>query len=250
MTNSKKAPKSKAHKKEVEQNKKNIFLSVGIFLAVIVVGIVVAVVSTTDNNSGDLDNSQPNLPGSDDISQNGVIAKVNGEEITSQEVSQIQNELSTQGQEVTQEQAVQQAVTVKVLEAEVESGGYLLSTEEVETQLSSQLSQQGMSLEEFKTQVENSGSSYEDALDNYRFQFSIEHYFSEVLDTQSIEVTQEEVEQFYQQYTQQAQAQGQEVQELEEIRSQLEEQIRSQKESQLRNQHIQSLVEQADVEYI
>lgn len=237
------------HNKKNDLRKKSVFITLGILSLFVVGGLLFSLAGTDMNQSSSGSTAQAQQKGTDQT-QNTVVARVNGQDIYRSEVSQIRRDMSSQGQEVSQEVALDQAVATTVLVQEVESKGYLLSVEETEEKLSEQLSLQGADLDTFKTQTQDAGQSYEDALESYQFQFGVETYFEDVLSNQTPEVSESEIEEYYQVYLEQTQSQDQEVLELNEIEDQIVQQIQTQKLSQMRNEYLEELVDNADVEYM
>ena len=248
-----KKPSTTQHKKVDEKAKetpktsqkepvvnKHVLIGVGIVAIIAIIGVAFALTQGNSETQSTTNVSQSGL--------SGVVATVNGEDIMGQEAAAIQQQLAVSGENITTQEAVEQAVRTRLLKQEVEEKGYMLSVEEVEQRLAKQLQSQGSTIEDFKAQVSAQQRSYNETIENFRFRFSVQTYFSEVVDS-NITVTEQEINQYYQQYKQQAQAQGQNVSSLEEVRDRLVENVKQQKVSQARNQHIQSLVEQATIEY-
>lgn len=213
---------------------------IGIVTAVVIItgGWFVLSKQTKQNGS-----SEPKVSGA-------VIAKVNSEEISSQEVASAQQVYSEQGQEISEQQALEQVINQKIISQAVEKGGYSVSTEEAEAEIETQLSAQGSSLEEFKKEVEEqeSGSTYEQQLEYVKENMAVQNYFDDQINQEELEVTEEETEQFYEDYSQQQDTE--EVAPYEELKPQIIASLEQQKRQQAINALIQQLRNEAEIEYL
>lgn len=180
--------------------------------------------------------------------QGDVVAKVNGEEINSEEIVAAQEVIGQQGQEVSEERALEQVINQKLVSQKVESEGYSVSTEEAEATIEQQLSAQGMTLEDYKQQVEEQGVSYQDQLNKISEELAVQNYISGNIDQESIEVTDEETEQFYQEY--QNQDTEQEIPSYEEIKPQIIAMLEQQKQQELVSSFLKELRQEAEIEYL
>jgi len=174
-----------------------------------------------------------------------VVATVNNEEITSEEVQEIQQIFAQQGQQVDEEQSIEQLISEKLLLSEVKNKGYELSLEETQQLIEQQLSMQGMSIEDYKEQLNQLGSSYETELSNLQEQFSIQNYIDSQVGT-DFNVSEQEVEQFYQQYSAQSQ---EEIPPKEELEVQIVESIKQQKQQEAISLLLEQLKQDAEIVY-
>lgn len=228
-----------AKKTDNKKDNKTIFIILGIVGVLGLFAIISIIVSSqTAAPTQNQEEENPQM-------STEVVATVNEQEIYEEEVLAIQREFSQTQENMSYEDALNQAVMVTVLRQELQSSNATLSLEQTQNVLTQQLQAQGNSLEDFKSQVESQGQSFENILQNYQFQFSIQQFLEGK--TGNVTVTQQEIEEYYNLYSQQAQ--GQEVPELEQISDQIEQSIKEEKLSQLQNQYITSLVEEANVEY-
>lgn len=178
----------------------------------------------------------------------GVVARVNGEEINSAEIVAAQEQIGQQGQEISEENALEQIINQKIISQKVESEGYSVSTEEAEATIKDQLSAQGMSLEEYKQQVEQQGVSYEEQIQQIREELAIQKYLTDNIDEEATEVTDKETEQFYERYKEQ-ESEG-EIPSYEEIKPQIITRLEQQKQQKAINSLVQELREDAEIEYL
>jgi parvulin-like peptidyl-prolyl isomerase len=86
-----------------------------------------------------------------------VVATVNGEEITSGEVEEVQQMFAMQGQQVSEEDALEQVIDQKVLSQHAQEGEYAVTDQEAESMIESQLVQQNATLDQYKQQLEMQG---------------------------------------------------------------------------------------------
>lgn len=177
-----------------------------------------------------------------------AVAKVNGEEINSAEIVAAQEMISQQGEEISEENALEQVINQKIISQEVENEGYSITTEEAEATIGEQLSAQGMGLEEYKQQVEQEGVSYEEQLQRIKEELAVQKYLSDNIDEEAIAVTEEESEQFYERY--QDQETEEEIPPYEEIKPQITARLEQQKQQEAINSLIQELRQDADIEYL
>ncbi len=179
-----------------------------------------------------------------------VVAKVNGEEIKSDEIKSVQQMLSQQGQEISEENALDQLINQKVIFQEVEKQGYSVSNEEAEAVIEEQISAQGGSLEEYKQELENQGVSYDEQLENIKKELAAQNYLADNINGDSIEVTDEETEQYYEMYKNQESDSEEELPSFDELEAQIIAALQQQKEQEAVNSLIQELRQDAEIEYL
>lgn len=175
-----------------------------------------------------------------------VLATVNGEEITSEDVEAIQQASMMQGQEIPAEDAVEQAINMEILSQQAERGGFTFTREEIEQEIESQLATQGMGIEDFKEEIRSQGLSYEDEIDSYKDQFAVQSYIDSQVGDQIPEVSEEDARDYYEFIEQQSQ---EEVPSFEEIEQQIVMMIQQEAQQEAVGSLVQQLREQADIEY-
>lgn len=230
---------TKTTKTTKPENNKSLLIILGVIGVLGLFAIISIIVNSQSELSGDMNETSQ-------VSTE-VVATVNGEEVYEEEVLAIQREFSQTQENMSYDDALDQAVMITVLRQELKNSNESLSLEQTQSILAEQLQAQGISLEEYRSQVNSQGQSFENLLQNYQFQFSIQQFLEQQVG--EVNVTEQEIEEFYLVYSQQAEAQGQQVPKLEQIREQLVQNIKQQKASELRNQYVSSLVEEANVEY-
>lgn len=193
---------------------------------------------------------QPEMPEPDLEGVPDVVAEVNGEEIMKEEfenayVGQFQQmamQAQMSGQEVDQaqlkEQIAESLVSQRLLVQETENREIEASEEEVNETLTVLAEQNGMaSSEEFLAALEEQDLSEEEVREQVASQVKVDKLIAE--ETGEAEVSEEELQEFYDQVkAQQEEMGGEEIPPLEDIQSELEAQLLQQKE----NEAVQALV--------
>lgn len=193
---------------------------------------------------------QPEMPEPDLEGVPDVVAEVNGEEIMKEEfenayVGQFQQmamQAQMSGQEVDQaqlkEQIAESLVSQRLLVQETENRDIEASEEEVNETLTTLAEQNGMaSSDEFLAALEEQDLSEEEVREQVASQVKVDKLIAE--ETGDTEVSEEELQEFYDQVkAQQEEMGGEELPPLEDIQSELEAQLLQQKE----NEAVQALV--------
>lgn len=120
-----------------------------------------------------------------------VVASVNGDQITSDEVFMLSNEMQMYGMEPTLDELVEQLISQRLLMQTVNELDYQFTTDDVENYFVDM----GVELDEIKTEVENQGLIYEEFLVDYIDELKFTQFLFEV--QQNVEVTEEEMLEFY-----------------------------------------------------
>jgi flagellar basal body-associated protein FliL len=155
----------------------------------VVVAIAIFIFSSVDfskkTTTGELDISKENTQqelSTQTIEEDQVVATVNGEEILGAEVLDALNSLAMQGVQMSESEALQEVVSMKLLINSAKEEGYSVSNGEIEDLLVAQLEAQGMSLEDFKEQLEAQGQSYDDLLEQNKESVLANKYIKDVLE--------------------------------------------------------------------
>lgn len=127
--------------------------------------------------------TQPELP--------EIIAVVNGEEVFSAKVLEVQNQMRNQGVEIDVEQALEQLVTEVVLIQEANRRAIEVGTQDVEDAFLAQ----GMSAEELRAAVSMQGMDYEEFLNSQKDQVKLQRMLEQL--ATDIVVTEEEARTFF-----------------------------------------------------
>jgi len=191
-----------------------------------------------DNNGVD------NIP-TEPITGN-VVATVNDDEIKSEDVVAAQQSLLQQGQQISEDDALEQVINQKVLEQKVQQENIVVTSEEAESVIEQQLAMQGATLDDYKQQVESMGVSYEAELENIKNQIATQQFLESQIEGQTFDVTEEEAQEFYEMYKTQS---PEEVPSYEELQPQIIVTLEQQKQQEAINILIQELRTTANVEY-
>ncbi len=175
-----------------------------------------------------------------------LLATVNDEEITLEEVSRMQQTYAQQGQQLSEENALEQVIDEEVLFQKAQYEGYDLNDTEAETTLETTLQQQNQTLETYKQYLQQQNVSYEQQLKTYKEQLSIQSYLDAALKGQDFTVTDQEAEAYYQSYEQQS---SEEIPPYEDLKSQIIDYLKQQKQNEAINTLVQDLREEADIQY-
>jgi multidrug efflux pump subunit AcrA (membrane-fusion protein) len=203
-----------------------------------------------EDNTQDYNDFVPDNNGVDNIPTEpitgNVVATVNNEEITSEDVAAVQQSLLQQGQQISEDDALEYVINQKVLEQKVQQENIVVTTEEAESALEQQLAMQGSTLDDYKQQVESMGVSYEAELENIKNQIATQQFLESQLEGKSFDVTEEEAQEFYEMYKAQS---PEEVLSYEELQPQIIATLEQQKQQEATSIIIQGLRTAAIVEY-
>jgi peptidyl-prolyl cis-trans isomerase SurA len=194
-----------------------------------------------DNTEEDVPENIPTTP----ITGN-TVAIVNGEEITSEEVASTQQLYSQQGQQVSEEDVLEQIINKIVVEQKIQEENIMITDEEAEAIIEQELSMQGATLDDYKQQLESMSMSYEDELENIKEQVKTQKYWEDELKGQTFDVSEEEALEFYEMYKSQS---PEEIPSYEELEPQIIASIEQEKQQEAINILIQEIRANADVEY-
>ena len=177
---------------------------------------------------------------------NDVVARVNGEEILAQDVVMFQQTMMMQGQQISGDMALNQVIGEVLLLQEVQNSGIQVSDEEVQEFIEIQLAMQGLTLEEYKEQVEMQGVSFDEEFEQIKQSFQVQTYVDNLLQEANIEITQEDIQAFYEQARVEM---GDDLPPLEEVELEIVQLIESELQQELINQRIIELQQNADIEF-
>ncbi|MDQ0159273.1 SurA N-terminal domain-containing protein [Alkalibacillus salilacus] len=208
----------------------------------------------SSNGEGDSESSGESVS---DVGEDEVVATVGGEDILGSRLLQAEQTLSQQyqmmGQDPSQnagairEAAMDQVVNSKVIELAALDAGLEPSEEEVTEEVDSQIStmQEQNELESEDAVYEQLGMSEEEVQDQIRSSMLIQNYLDENMEEPS--VSDEDIEQAYEDYKSQMEQANQEAESLENMRSDLESQVKQQKQSEQQQALIDDLKEDTEV---
>lgn len=165
-----------------------LFIGLGLFL----------IISLQDSTSDEIPTNENIVD--NDIVESQVVATVDGQEITLDEVMSIVEMGMLQGYQVSTEDALDQAIIVAMLTQEAEENNLLPTTAETEDMIRMQLEQTGSSIDELNQHIAMQGISYEQLVEDFRKQMGIQAYLELKLADADFEVSQEEAMAFYEMY--------------------------------------------------
>ncbi|MBM7570277.1 SurA N-terminal domain-containing protein [Aquibacillus albus] len=193
----------------------------------------------------------PAVDDSETVDENEVVATVNGEEISGQEYNmmyaQTKMMLQQYGQtesdsEQLKEQTLNELINQKLIQQDAKEKGIEVPTEEVDSNI-----EQIKSQYETDEQFEETLASLQLTEDSLRAQISFEVLLQEYLEqtVTDVEVTDQEVEEYYEQIASQG---GEDVPELDEVRDQIEEELLNQQKQSKIGEIAEQLREEGSVE--
>lgn len=179
-----------------------------------------------------------------------VVAKVNGGKITEKKVMEIQESYSMSGEEnYSKDDALENAVNMELLYQKAQNEGYGHTTQEIEKFLETNLAEQGTTLEEYKQEIEKQNTTYDEQIERYKEQATIQSYIEEL--SEEINVTEEEAREDYESYLEEnpeAEESG-ELPEFEDIKEGVISELKERKKQELLQDLVNELRENATIEY-
>ncbi len=168
-------------------------------LAILFIGLGLFLIISLQDSTSDEIPTNGNIV-DNDIVESQVVATVDGQEITLDEVMSIVEMGMLQGYQVSTEDALDQAIIVAMLTQEAEENNLLPTTAETEDMIRMQLEQTGSSIDELNQHIAMQGISYEQLVEDFRKQMGIQAYLELKLADADFEVSQEEAMAFYEMY--------------------------------------------------
>jgi len=180
-------------------------------------------------------------PGSD------VLASVNGEKITAEDVAAVQASYLQSGMNITTQQALEQLITEELLYQEAEGEGYSLTPEEAEQELVTRLASMGKTIEDLKAQLEAGGLSYDEYLQDLPRQLAIDNYVNAEIEIS--EPTLQEVMEFYEAFKESSLQQNPDalIPSFEQLQSEIVKLLSQEKQQEAMLLHIEKLKAEADI---
>lgn len=177
--------------------------------------------------------------------QTQVVATVNGEEILSDEIFMIQQNFMMQGIDISSDEALEEVIHQRILYQHVAEMNMSVSDEDAEAEIEFLLSQQGMTLDDYRQQLEMQGISYAGELENFKRQIALQIYLEALFFERGIEVTEEDAREFYESYAQSVA----DAPSYEELEAQIFMVLEQEKQQEILNELVQTLRVEAEVEY-
>ena len=177
-----------------------------------------------------------------------VAALVNGEEILMQDVTSLQQSYVQQGQQISEEEALEQVINQEVLTQHALQEKFLPTDNEIEDEIEVTLQQYNMTQEELEQQLAQSGMTYEDYFQSVKENLARQNSLSDAVD--DYDVSDEEAEQqitmMLQQYNM---TQEEFTQQLQQSGMTYDGYINQIKQQIVQDQLLEDLKQQADIEY-
>ena len=182
-------------------------------------------------------------PGSEVV----VVAKVNGEAITSEDVTKLRvKAYEFLRKQMSDEEALEQLIAETLLYQEAEQQDYAPTMDEAEQELEARVTSSGMTMEDIKAELAKKSSfSYEEYLQDFQRQLAINSYLDDAV--QVPEVTEEEAREWYKNYMQQHPEAGNMT--FEQLELEIMAILEQEKRQEAITRFIEELKEKADIEY-
>lgn len=191
------------------------------------------------------------------VDENKTVAKVNDEEILGSDyniaLASVQGQMQLLGQDPTSKEAAEQAknqtidslVGQTLLLQEADKKSYKVSEEDINKQLA-ELKKQFKTEKEFNAALKQSGVDMKTLEAQLADDIKLKKYVEK--EVPAGKISDEEIQQMYNQYAEQGKSTGQEVPKLEEIRSQIEQSLHQQKQQEKLAQQVEELKKNATID--
>lgn len=177
------------------------------------------------------------VPGDDE-----VVAVVNGQAITQQDVVLVQSALGQQAQMMGEEELVDQLIMQTLLLQEAEVRGITVTHEEARAEFSALLEAQGVSEDEFSGLLAQQGQDLDLLLEEFRKNLVLEQLAAEL---DEVSVTEEDAIEFYEEY---AAIAGEDTPSYEELREEIIEFLEEQERARALTDLAEALAQDATIE--
>ena len=186
------------------------------------------------------------LPGNDEMPASGVVATVNGVEITQADVVELRAlHETTYDRSIPPEAALEQLIMMEVVYQAAESGDYLPTAEETRERLEAQLDMMGMTMDDFEEMLEERGLCYDEQVEDFRRELAMQDYLQHAVAVP--EITEEKVREFYEDWKQTLPAE-QDPPSFEDMEEQIIMHLQQEKQQEATFDLIDGLIEAAGIE--
>ncbi|WP_262175569.1 SurA N-terminal domain-containing protein [Saccharococcus sp. Marseille-Q5394] len=191
------------------------------------------------------------------VDENKTVAKVNDEEILGSDyniaLASIQGQMQQMGQDPSSKEAAEQAknqtidslVGQTLLLQEADKKSYKVSEADINKQLD-EIKKQFKTEKEFNAALKQSGVDMKTLETQLADDIKLKKYVEK--EVPAGKITNEEIQQMYDQYVEQGKSTGQEVPKLEEIKSQIEQSLHQQKQQEKLAQQVEELKKNAKID--
>ncbi len=179
------------------------------------------------------------IPGTARTPDEDVVAMVNGNKITSEDVALMRARHLAYDRVMDPDRALEQLIVDTLLYEAASRDGYTVTREEAERELHAQLEAEDLALEDFKADLELYGISYSEFIDTFGRELAIANYLDD-----AIAVTEDEAMEGYKELAEEYEmVTGMEPPPYEEVRARIIREIEQEKMSRL----IRDLVREAEI---
>jgi len=203
-------------------------VSAAVFILIVIIGAVLI--------------TKALAPNQENVQSQDVVAIVNGQTITIQEVETVRQALGPQVAMFSEEDIIDQLVLQTLLLQEAETRGISVTRQQAEAEFDTLLLQQGISREEFAGLLAQQGQDLNVLLEEYRKNLMLEALSEEL---SAGPVTEEEAIAFYEEYKKIA---GGEIPPYEELREEIFSFLEQQQQAQALTELAEELESQAQIE--
>lgn len=182
---------------------------------------------------------------------NAVLATVNGDEITAEEVARVQQRmLRWDNVVVEKEEVLEQLIVERLLYREAIREGYEPTLQETEREVRMSMADTGMQVEELHARLAEEGLSYMEYLEERQVQLAIVRFVDDAVEVP--DVTEEEAREFYEGYQEFFRQQYPDLEPLpyEEIRDTVISVLEEQTHEEAVSLFVAQLRKQADIQYV
>lgn len=226
-----------------------------IVLGLVLVIVAAAAVFAFDKGFFNAGGDDTAILGNTPSEESDIAARVNKAEITNDQVAArvqlILSNTQAQGTQITpdlvvaaRQQALQQLINETLILQAAQDSNIAASDEAVQAQYDT-FASSFPSPEQFQQALSDNNATEQEIKADITRQLTIQQYIDENTDSESIVVTDEEVKNLYDQYSEQG-----EIPAIDEVRGQLEQQLRQQKLNAQIDQLIQKLADAANIEIL
>jgi peptidyl-prolyl cis-trans isomerase SurA len=163
--------------------------------------VLILMLLTTIAFSGCTETENNDVNDNGELSEN-VVATVNGEGITSDDVEATQQSYVQQGQQISEEEALEQLIDQEVLSQYSLQEEFMPSDTEVEGEINTNLEQYNMTQEELEQQLAQSGMTYEEYFQSVKEGLAMQNCLSKAVDEYNVsdEDAEQQINMILQQY--------------------------------------------------
>lgn len=182
---------------------------------------------------------------------NAVLATVNGDEITAEEVARVQQRmLRWDNVVVEKEEVLEQLIVERLLYREAIREGYEPTLQETEREVRMSMADTGMQVEELHARLAEEGLSYMEYLEERQVQLAIVRFVDDAVEVP--DVTEEEAREFHEGYQEFFRQQYPDLEPLpyEEIRDTVISVLEEQTHEEAVSLFVAQLRKQADIQYV